>query len=393
MNTKMLLPIAATIILAVAVACSGNEPQPTTEPGRNEQGPSQTIEAMTQELAALKTETAGSQSNPDGPRPTASIQPTSRIQPTQARSTPTPEPTTPPTAIVIAPPTGPGICGRTPEIQKKILYNLDVKLCQVIAIPELFRITELSDLTVRAPRPGDFEGLTNLEHLELTVQDIPADAFLGLENLKTMELTIYSDGSISPGGFRGLNNLELLRIRTSKPDSSQEDTLVLLDFDSIPNLKYLYVDQIPELYVETITESLLQGLPRLEGLSIKLRTQEYEREDATEISLPAKLLANNPNLKSVEILQGQARNARVQIPQDFFEGNPDLEWVKFRYRQIHIPSTTFKHLDKLEGIRLEEVADKERPELELSERSPLFNRILYGSESPYGYTLAGEKDD
>ena len=275
-------------------------------------------------------------------------------------------------------------------MQRKILHNLHVNLCQVIAIPELFRITGLSDLTVRAPRLGDFEGLTNLEYLELTVQDITADAFLGLQNLKRMELTIYSYGSISPGAFRGLNNLESLRIRTSKPDSSQEDVLVLPDFDLMPNLKHLQVDQIPELYVETVSESLLQGLHRLEDLKLTLRTEEYEREEATAISLPAKLLASNPNLKFVEILREQQGNARIHIPQDFFESTSDLEHVKFNYRQMYIPTTTFKHLEKLESIRLEEIA--ERPELELSERSPLFNKILYGSESPHGYTVA-EKED
>ena len=390
MNAKMLLLITAMLILALAVACSENELQPTTEPDKNEQGPSQTIEAMTQELAVLRTETAEPQSTPDVPRPTVKIQPTSARNTPTSQPAVTSQPTTPPTEIVIAPPTGPGICGRSPEIQKEILDNLDVNLCQVIAIPELFRITELNDPKVLAPKPGDFQGLTNLERLKLTVQDITADAFLGLENLKTMELTIYSYGSISPRAFRGLDNLESLSIRTSKPDSSQEETLALPDIDLMPNLKYLQVDHIPELYVETVSESLLQGLHRLEGLKLTLKTKEYEKEEAAEISLPAKLLANNPNLKSVEILQDQTQYARIQIPQGFFESNSDLEHVRFYYRQMSIPPTTFKHLDKLESIQLEIT---EGPELELSERSPLFNKILYGSERPYGYTLAGETDD
>ena len=387
MTTKILLPIAAAIILSVAVACSENKLQPTTEPSTTEQGLSQTITAITEELAVLKTETAEPQSDADTPRPTANIQPTS------TRNTPTPEPARTPTAIVIARPTGPGICGRSPEIQKEILNRLDANLCQVIAIPELFRITELSDPEVRAPKPGDFEGLTNLQRLELTAQDIAADAFIGLENLKTMELTIYSYGSISPGAFRGLNNLESLSIRTSKPDSSQEDTLVLPDIDPMAELKYLQVDSIPELYVETVTESSFQSLPRLEGLRLTLGTEEYEGEEPTEISLPAKLLANNPNLKSLEILQGRVWNARIQVPGDFFESNPHLEQVSLNYRRMHIPPKTFEHLDKLESIRFENITDKDRPELELSDRSPLFNKIIYGSEQPYGYILAGDQDN
>ena len=58
-----------------------------------------------------------------------------------------------------------------------------------------------------------------------------------------MELTVYTYGSIAPGALQGLNNLETLQIKTSKPYSAPEDTLTLPEFDLLPKLKNLNQSQ------------------------------------------------------------------------------------------------------------------------------------------------------
>ena len=112
-TAKLLLAIATAISLTMVIACSGDEPPPTDRPDRSQPQVEKTIEAMDAEIAALQTEIAESHGTPRVERPTRNTQPTPR------KSSPTPKPTETPTPIVIARPTGPGICGRSPEIQTR----------------------------------------------------------------------------------------------------------------------------------------------------------------------------------------------------------------------------------------------------------------------------------
>ena len=320
MNTKMLLSMAATIILAVAVACSGNEPQPTNEPGRNEpgrneQGPSQTIEAMTQELAALKTETAGSQSNPDGPRPTA------RIQPTSARSTPTSEPTTPPTAIVIAPPTGPGICGRTPEVQGALLTALGLHQCSVVTGPELLRIRDLG--VGGSLKTGDLSGLHNLKTLSVSLEGAEPAAGL-LEDLRSLEtLNIWVSHTHPPHKLlKGLTSLESLDLKVSGEGAWNLQGML----NDTGNLRILHINSEGSLPMGPgsyspvhVQEGDLAGLHSLENLVIgvvasldsnvfegldslryvKLRGASSYGEPVSDYpTFPASLLKDSPSVES-----------------------------------------------------------------------------------------------
>jgi Leucine-rich repeat (LRR) protein len=64
-------------------------------------------------------------------------------------------------------------------------------------------------------KPGDFNGLTNLEHLILLdsqISNIKSGAFNGLTNLTTLELLDSQISNIKSGAFSGLTNLELLSL-------------------------------------------------------------------------------------------------------------------------------------------------------------------------------------
>ena len=232
-TARLLLATATAIILVAIIACSGEEPPPTDRPDRSQAQLAQTIEAMDTEIAALQTktaesdrrqpqleqtlealdtkiaalqnETAESQSTPSVERPARST------QPTPGKSSPTPKPPAIPTPIVIARPTGPGICGRSPEIQTAIIHYLNVNLCQAITAPELFRITGLM-VAMNTAKAGDFQGLTNVQTLQVSAKNVESRAFTQMESLKTITLTIQDEGTIAIGAFQqlpSLHNMEL----------------------------------------------------------------------------------------------------------------------------------------------------------------------------------------
>ena len=383
----ILLALVSAITLVAIVACSGDEPPPTDRPDRSQPQLEQTIEAMDTEIAALQTETAESQGTAAGNRQTANT------QPTPANSTQTPPPTEAPSQAVIQSPNGPGICGRSPQIQKALLYSLEVNLCQVITNAELFRVTSMSDLTIATPKPGDFDGLVNVQSLKLNTKDIAPGTFLGLNNLKSMELNVYTYGSLPLGAFQGLNSLDSLKITSSKPESSHEDTLALPDFDPMPNLTHLQVDYIPTLYIETTTESLLQNLPALEQLTIRLNSNQQDETKEATATLPSGLFAHNPNLTTINFTVHSLSNVAIEFPKDLFAENTNLQTLNISGNNYELPTTIFGHLDQLEDLTLERNRDKEKPELELSKTSPLYNKIVYGRKGTSGYTLAGQQDN
>ena len=247
----------------------------------------------------------------------------------------------------------------------------------------------MSDLTIETPKPGDFDGLVNVQRLKLNTKDIAPGTFLGLNNLKSMELNVYTYGSLPLGAFQGLDSLEQLVIQTNKPDPEPEETLTLTNFDPMPKLKHLQMGYIPELYVEEITDQFLKDLPSLEELTIRLNSnQKNETKDATA-TLPSGLFAHNPNLTTINFTVRSLSNVAIQFPKDLFAENTNLQTLNISGNNYELPSTIFGHLDQLEDLSLEANRDKEKPELELSKTSPLYNKITYGSNDAQGYRLTG----
>ena len=204
--SKRTLPIPQLLIAAMtaafiiaATACSGEQPPPTRHPQTGDQSPAQTMEAMAQEIEVLQTKAAvptepaepDNPDNPDDPRHT--VQPALTITPA------TPQPTVPPTRVVIPTPSGPGICGRSPEVQQVILDTLRTSSCRLISNEELYRITSLSKTQFDTLRPGDLAGLVNLEGLSITGNEpLPAGAFAGA----SIEKLNINDTHLSPRAFQ-----------------------------------------------------------------------------------------------------------------------------------------------------------------------------------------------
>ena len=157
------------------------------------------VENLAEQNAALRAELEDlkNEENSD-PRPTA-------------RPTATP---TPPARSISATPSGPGICGRTPEIQQALIETLKIASCRLITEHELYRIRDLPDIRAPELRAGDFSGLVNLDSLSVQVRTlerlnppvIPAGAFTG-SRIKQLALSASSDSdthaTFEDGAFDG----------------------------------------------------------------------------------------------------------------------------------------------------------------------------------------------
>lgn len=340
----------------------------------------QTIEAMASQMAALQTQAAEPRDTPTPGLQKPTGKPATAIAPTTAEATPPPPL---PTQVVIPTPAGPGICGRSPEIQTEILEQLKAPLCQAITTQELFRVTHLSsNLTMRNVKAGDFKGLVNLHHLTMAAKDVEVGAFLGLNNLERLDLTVYTYGSLATRAFQGLNALETLKVSTSKPDSGREDTLKLPDFDHLPKLHTLYLDGASTIRPDHLTGSFLKNLPDLQHLEIQVT-----RGPESNIFLAKDLFAKNPKLKTLHIMGRGYYEAKLHLPENLFENNASLENLLIEGTGTAIPERLLKDLQELETFKTDYVDENQRHQIQLSEDSPLYKEIARYNDDFHGYTV------
>ena len=250
----------ALAVLAIAMAASGcalynetpvpvetNTPEPTAtrimEPTRE---PTATrIVEPTREPTATKT---------TSPTPAKTADP--RVSETMP---------TPTTAITES--QRPGICGRTPEVQRAIIQNLEISSCRIITADELYRIRRL-DIDVIELFPGDFADLPNVDRLEL--------------GLRAPDI-------LQPGIFTGLSGLLTLRV-----DADRSSSFVLEQglFDGLGELTTLDVG-----YINFVAAGALDDLAQLESLRLR---GTYKRNSSRDPRLPQNVFRELPNLRSVD---------------------------------------------------------------------------------------------
>ena len=270
----MLKLIGAVLVLLMLAACA-------TNPG-DEQATAIAIQGLGIENASLRATITAMQGGTLSPRLVATPSPTSR--PT---STPTPA--------------SGDICYRTPEVQKAILQELDLRSCQVVTPGELFRVQELSSGGSRAIaaaglKPGDFADLPNLKYLYLQVGEVPEtgvfDGLTGLESLQ-LELWIAPDDSenervrLPESMFASLPQLQVLKIETSQNGylRFQNGTL-----DGLAHIKALDVRG-----AEGYTRGALDGLENLQCLTWTLADESNSNREQPR-QIPKNWLAKLPNL-------------------------------------------------------------------------------------------------
>ena len=213
--------------------------------------------------------------------------------PATTRPVETPDPTKqpPPTALPREI-SGSGICGRTPEIQEKLIEMLQIRSCQVINAAELYRVREFS-ASAQSLKVGDLNDLPNLISLSI---------WLDQEKVNTLE----------PGIFQDLHSLNSLKINSDYPHTVRlnKDTfkglsnLTVLDIEYIEHLPDEALDHMQKLIKVNITNlkgdipsRLLDQLHNVESISIS----GYPGENSNPRTLPTDFLKNLPKLRRVGI--------------------------------------------------------------------------------------------
>ena len=240
---------------------------------------------------------------------------------------------------------GTGICGRTPEVQAKILAALSsIDDCANVTDEDLAGITaeiwvRLSPQDSQEFKSGDFDGLTaitflnllsgnqvtelpegifdDLDSLEklylfLELSDLPDDIFDGLSNLNTLVASSNEISTLPAGVFDGLDELEYLYL-----DSNQIQVLPNDLFDGLDNLKSLLLtnneiselpadsfDELDGLEVLVLTGNNLSDLPDgiFEGLSA-LTTLRIDENPRAPFTFTAELEARGDDVV-VKVAQG-----------------------------------------------------------------------------------------
>ena len=122
-----------------------------------------------------------------------------------------------------------GICERTQQVRDRLLGMIPrVSDCAEVSASDLAgldHILVLSVQNIEELKAGDFEGLTNLEGLDLSGNELtglPESIFDGLTNLQALWLTANSLTQLPDGVFSDLTELRGLRLEgnglTGLPD-------------------------------------------------------------------------------------------------------------------------------------------------------------------------------
>ena len=213
---------------------------------------------------------------------------------TKTRESRTPKASTGPTPATIA---GPGICGRTPEIQEKLIEMLQIRSCQVINAAELYRVRKFS-ASAQSFKVGDFDHLPNLQVLELRLNkndkarpvELGPDIFKDLQSLTRMEINNDTNKPtirLNKDTFMGLNNLIVL-------DMEYIEHLPEGALDHLQQLKRLNISYIKG----DIPGKALEQLHNVQSISI---SATYTEENSNPRTIPADFLKNLPKLESVSI--------------------------------------------------------------------------------------------
>ena len=217
-----------------------------------------------------------------------------QTQQPESTATGTPQPTEP---TEPAPPTAlpkeiaeAGICGRTPEVQERLIEALKIASCRRIDAAELYRIRKFS-VTAQSFKAGDFDHLSNVQVMELHAAkpvELSAGIFEDLQSLITLEIDSYNIPTIrlNKDTFRGLNNLIVLDIEYV--EHLPEEAL-----DHMQQLKQLNISYLKG----DIPGKALDQLHNVQSISISA----YTEENSNPRTIPADFLKNLPKLEKVSI--------------------------------------------------------------------------------------------
>ena len=253
--------------------------------------------------------------------------------------------TSAPTEVVTARPTG--ICDRTQQVQDAIIAKLNEGLdtpevtdCAEVTAEDLSGITGRMVLSIQeipVLKSGDFEGLSNLDDLQLIdsgLETLPEDVFDGLTSLTHLFIIENDDLEELPEDiFDGLTRLRNLHVSGNEALGELPEDI----FDGLTSLGFLH---LAENSLTELPEDIFDGLTGLQLLHL-------QNNQLTE--LPSGIFDGLGSLKYI-LLNGNSLRA---LPADVFEGLSSLTQLPLEGNNLEsLPDGLFEGLVSLEQVLL-----------------------------------------
>ncbi len=256
-----------------------------------------------------------------------------------------------------------GVCARTPEVADELVRRAGAADCAGVTEEHLAVIgnLDLGSRGIATLRSGDFAGLSNLEVLSLSrnqLTALPPDIFAGLGSLRSVWLIFNHLAALPPDIFAGLANLERLRLHynqlASLPPSIFADLPRLDNVDlsnnelrALPPGIFAGMTQLREVRLgnnelTTLPLGIFEDLAALEVLAL-----DYNRLS----DLQPETFAGLVNLQHLRLYGSVAHNKLGELPPGIFDSLSQLRSLDLR--DTHLSSLrlgVFDHLERLEVL-------------------------------------------
>ena len=247
--------------------------------------------------------------------------------------------------VIVSAPSG--ICDRTQQVQDAIIAKLNEGLdtpevtdCTEVTAADLSGITGRMVLSIQeipVLKSGDFEGLSNLDDLQLIdsgLETLPEDVFDGLTSLTHLFIIRNDDlGALPENIFDGLTGLTNLHVSGNEALGELPEDI----FDGLTSLGFLH---LAENSLTELPEDIFDGLTGLQLLHL-------QNNQLTE--LPSGIFDGLGSLKYI-LLNGNSLRA---LPADVFEGLSSLTQLPLEGNNLEsLPDGLFEGLVSLEQVLL-----------------------------------------
>ena len=241
-----------------------------------------------------------------------------------------------------------GICNRTKQVREKIVRMVGRRDCSEVTESDLAglnHVIELADLDIQALEADDFQGLVNLEGLDLrfnSLTELPEGIFNDLPKLLALWLNHNLITELPDGAFDNLVKLRGLRLHVNSLSELPEGI-----FDNNVKLEELMLGW-----------NDLASLP--DGVfdnQAKLRTLDLSLNKLTV--LPDGVFDSLSQLRSLDILG----NDLTALPDDAFDNLVRLQHLWLGGNDVRVLSDgIFDDLTKLEFLDLQQMSLSELPD-------------------------------